>query len=61
MARRESITSSAVENLDLTIRDLADQLQVLREVLDEIREDVSWATRNERLVALPILCDVHMG
>ena len=59
MAPRESITSAAVENLDLSIRDLADQLQVLREVLDEIREDVSWATRNERLVALPILCDLH--
>lgn len=45
MAPRESITSAAVENLDLSIRDLADQLQVLREVLDEIREYVSYAPR----------------
>ena len=59
MSPRESISSAAVENLDLSIRDLADQLHILHEVLDEIREEVSWATRDERLVAMVILCDLH--
>jgi len=43
---REVVTLAAVENLDLSIRDLAGQLQALREVIDEVREDISWATRN---------------
>lgn len=48
MGKPNSITLASVENLDLTVRDLADQILVLREVLDEIREDLSWATRNHR-------------
>jgi hypothetical protein len=33
-----------------TVHDLAGQVQILREVLDEIREHIHWAVTNDRLV-----------
>ena len=54
MLDAKPISPVSIENLDLTIRDLVDQVQVLREVLDETRVDLQWATHNDRLIALPI-------
>lgn len=36
--------------------DNTQQLEVFRDVLYEIREDISWAVRNDRVVTLPVVC-----
>lgn len=36
------------------VEEVAEQLQVLREVIDEIREEFQWAVRNNRLRCPPM-------
>ena len=39
----------AIENLASCVTELTGQIEVLRNVLDEIREDFAWAVQNGRL------------
>ncbi len=41
----------AIENLSNCVTELTSQIEVLRNVLDEIREDFAWAVQNGRLSA----------
>ncbi len=42
----ETNTGELIENLQQTVEELSQEVHVLRNVLDEIREDFSWALRN---------------
>ena len=45
----ERINEATAEHLTESIDGLSQHVEVLRNVLDEIREDFSWALRNDRL------------
>ena len=51
------VTNEAVEDLVRCITEAADQIAVLREAIDELRVDFSWAVQNKRLSrgACPVL------
>lgn len=49
---------SQLKRLIDAVEAVAGQLHVLRQVLDEIREEVQWAIRNDRLRCPPHVCRV---
>lgn len=61
MPDRQPLTAHDLDRLTESITELSDQVEVLRDVLDEIRSDLQWAVQNERLVALPIVCMEHFA
>lgn len=61
MPDRQTLTAHDLNRLTESITELSDQVEVLRDVLDEIRSDLQWAVQNERLVALPIVCVKHVA
>ena len=56
MAKRTAIpeiTGQHVEALTIEVENLKDEVRVLRDVMDEIREDLEWLVRNLRIVDAP--------
>ena len=43
------VTNAAVESLAHCITEAADQIDVLRDAIDELRENFAWAVQNNRL------------
>jgi len=50
------IDNSQLDRLVLAVEEVARQVQVLRQVLDEIREEVVWAVRNDIFRTPPSEC-----
>ena len=48
-ARPENIDGERIERLIDAVEAVAGQIEVLREAIDEIREEFPWAVRNDRL------------
>ena len=48
-ARPENIDGERIERLIDAVEAVADQIEVLRNVIDEIRDEFQWAVRNHRL------------
>jgi len=47
--RSEAPDAERIERLIDAVETVADQIEVLRNVIDEIREEFQWAVRNKRL------------
>jgi hypothetical protein len=45
------VTTQAIDNLALSVTEAADQIAVLRDAIDELRDNFTWAVRNKRLSA----------
>ena len=63
MARRTSLSSATVnetpaDRLQATVEDLSQNIRVLTDIIDAIREDLSWLTRNG-MPHQPITVIVH--
>ena len=56
MAKRTAtpeITGQHIEALTIEVENLKDEVRVLRDVMDEIREDLEWLVRNLRIADDP--------
>ena len=53
-AALEKQQSTAAREQTLAIAQLTDEVRVLRDVLDELREEIIWAIRNGRVFVVPI-------
>lgn len=45
------VTTQAIDNLALSVTEAADQIAVLRDAIDELRDNFTWAVQNKRLSA----------
>lgn len=56
LAEQQPLTAHDLDRVTESVTELAQQIEVLRDVLDEIRTDVQWAVQNQRVVVLPMEC-----
>lgn len=47
-----------LERLTAAVESLCDEVRVLREAIDELREEYTWAVRNHRLGSAPLVVHV---
>lgn len=59
MSDRQPFTVHDLNRLTQSMAELFDQVEVLQDVLKEIRPDLQWAVQNDRWVKLPILRVEH--
>jgi hypothetical protein len=53
MPHRRPESSSSTDELAEILRELRDEVRVLRQVVDELREECQWANRNSEPLPLP--------
>ena len=53
MATADQIGASRAEELAESVENLTEQVTVLREAVDDLREEFTWAVRNDRTVVWP--------
>lgn len=53
----QGLHDTGIDRLSDSVTELSQQVAVLRDILDEIREEVSWAVRNDRVLVatVPVL------
>lgn len=59
MVAKERASSSAESEIALALNRVGDELQLIREVLDEIRTDFQWAVQNGRIVVRRERASIH--